>query len=136
MWQTFRFTKMSEASACHAGQPIAIAPNPQTSVGRRAEGGDPAAFQFGWGGFIESDEVESIKAHEALLCSNPQIALGALGNGPDGVMGQTIVGLPDAHAVSGDRISGSRGGENRCGKQDGSNCRAQGSRRFKPAFLE
>jgi len=61
---------------------------------------------FWVGAPVEEGEIDAIEANEAAIGREPQVAVLSLADGVDGVLGQTVVGLPELLAVLAERLSG------------------------------
>jgi hypothetical protein len=62
---------------------------------RRQERTDVVAIELWRIMLIKNSKSDAVESGESLFCSNPNIAVASLGYGMDGVLWQSVLGLPD-----------------------------------------
>ena len=100
--------KRSVFQLCH---PATFGPDPKTSLAPPAQRSDMGVSKFGNGLLVENCEMNPVESRQALLGSDPQIAIARLRNRLDRALRQAIFGLPRARYKGRGNISRRSSGE-------------------------
>ncbi len=78
-----------------AAEPAAVGADPQDALAIDEQGRNAIDAELRRVGFVENGEPDAVEARQTLFGRDPQIAIGRLGDGEDGGLGQAGVGRPD-----------------------------------------
>ncbi len=109
-------------------RPASVRPDPEGAVLVREEGEDRARGELGCRLAIEEGEPRAVETNESLLGSDPEVAVGRLGDRLDGVLREPLPGFPAVERRVDERPGRVEGESGRTRHQNAEEC-GDGKRR-------
>src|SRR5262245_23154038 len=95
---------MRENAILQPRDATAVTCDPQTPIAAGAQGGNPTVLQLRRRWLVHRREPNSVKTCQPFMCSHPKVAVAGLRYGVNRVLRQSVVRLPDAHAIRDDSV--------------------------------